>query len=82
MLGWPFKLKMRYKNSDFEWLCHLLISFFLSPSLAQSFIQICLDGVQEVRGIDVMLVQLDTAEKRQQQFQIPKKAVQIFFKKF
>lgn len=40
-----------------------LISFSLSPSLAQSFIQICPDGVQEVGSIDVVLVKFDTEEK-------------------
>lgn len=80
MLGWPFKLKMRYKNSDRVTLRSSNFILFKSfTSLAQSFIQICLDGVQEVRGIDVMLVQLDTAEKRQQQFQIPKKQSKIFY---
>lgn len=43
------------------------MSFSLSPSLAQSFIQICLDGVQEVRSIDIVLVQFDTEEGRREE---------------
>lgn len=36
-----------------------------SPSLAEGLIQVCLDGVEEVCGVDVMLVQLDTEKARQ-----------------
>lgn len=64
MLGWPFKLKMRYKNRWVTLLGFFLTNFILlSPSLAQSFIQICPNGVQEVGGIDVVLVKLDAEER-------------------
>lgn len=44
--------------------CFFSTNFILSsPSLAQSFIQICPNGVQEVGGIDVVLVKLDTEER-------------------
>lgn len=60
-----FKLKMRYKKTE-EWHCHLQADFILSsPSLAEGFIQICLDGIEEVCSIDVVLVQLDTEKARQ-----------------
>lgn len=44
---------------------HLLANFTApSPSLAEGFVQIRLDGVEEVCGIDVVLVQLDTEGRR------------------
>lgn len=46
--------------SDSVGFFFVLTNFILSsPSLAQSFIQICPNGVQEVGGIDVVLVKLD-----------------------
>lgn len=55
---------MRYKTD--EWQGHHRANFILlSPSLAKGFIQICLDGVKEVCGIDVVLIQLDTEKARQ-----------------
>lgn len=54
---------MRYKTD--EWHCHLQANFILlSPSFAEGFIQICLDGVEEVCSIDVVLIQLDTEKAR------------------
>lgn len=54
---------MRYKTD--EWHSPLLANFItLSPSLAEGFVQIRLDGVKEVCSIDVVLVQLDTEKKR------------------
>lgn len=55
---------MRYKTD--EWRSHLLANFIApSPSLAEGFVQVCLDGVEEVCGVDVVLVQLDTEDKKQ-----------------
>lgn len=49
---------MRYKTD--EWQSHLLANFItVSPSLAEGFVQIGFDGVEEVCGIDVVLIQLD-----------------------
>ncbi len=45
--------------------CHLQANYILSsPSLAEGFIQICFDGVEEVCSIDIVLVQLDTEKAR------------------
>lgn len=41
-----------------------LTSLHPSPSLAEGFVQIRLDGVKEVCSIDIVLVQLDTEKKR------------------
>lgn len=40
-----------------------LISFSSSPSLAQSFVQVCPDGVQKVGGVDIVHVKFDAEEK-------------------
>lgn len=54
---------MRYKKEVHR---HLQANYILSsPSLAEGFIQICLDGVEEVGSIDIVLVQLDTEGARQ-----------------
>lgn len=56
---------MRYKTDERH--CHLLANFItLSPSLAEGFVQICLDGVEEVCSIDIVLVQFDTEKKRRE----------------
>lgn len=54
---------MRYKTDERR--SHLLANFIApSASLAEGLVQIRLDGVEEVRGIDVVLVQLDTEGRR------------------
>lgn len=53
-----FKLKMRYKKTD-----ALRGVRACCPSFAQSLVQVCLDGIQEVCGVDVMLIQLAAVVK-------------------
>lgn len=47
-----FKLKMRYKKTLST------VSGPCCPSFAQCLVEVCLDGIQEVCGVDVMLIQL------------------------
>ena len=54
---------MRYKNRGVTSSSPGEVYILLSPSLAEGFLQVCLDGVEEVRGVDVVLVQLDTEDK-------------------
>lgn len=56
-----FKLKMRYKMTD-----TLRGVRARCPSFAQSLVQVRLDGIQEVCGVDVMLVQLTAVVTQRQ----------------
>lgn len=56
-----FKLKMRYKKADTPGGVQICF-----PSFAQSFIQIGFNGIQEVCGVDVMLVQLAAVDTARQ----------------
>ena len=71
---------MRYKNRTR--VCHFQASWTLSsPSLAEGFVQIVLDGVQEVCGVDVMLVQFAAEKTRQDKgYQNTETSVPVFKK--
>ncbi len=58
LYSWLFKLKMRYKKTD--------VVRARCPSFAQSLVQVRLDGIQEVCGVDVMLVQLTAVVTQRQ----------------
>ncbi len=61
LYSWLFKLKMRYKKTD-----TLRVVRARCPSFAQSLVQVRLDGIQEVCGVDVMLVQLTAVVTQRQ----------------
>lgn len=52
------------------------------PSFTQGLVQVGLDCIQEVRGIDIMLIQLDTVVKKVKKLQISKKKSESNFPDF